>query len=367
MRYAFTLLSVLTLLVALAAAGSAGANRHSAKATFKFCTDPTFPPMEYTTTSGKIIGFDVDMATKLAATWGGDCCCVEDRVPGADPGAEREALRRGDQRHLRHARPLKQAAAVTYMKSHRVLIVKAGNPKSIHSPNQLKGLVVAVQTGTKYEEYLKALKAKIGFTLQGYPGDNDAVAQVLLGRADAVLTQDTSFAFQAKAHPGQDRDRLHVRRAGLVRDLLPQSRCVDARRADRRRHQAAQGRRRAGEARREVQDPGGRRLSKMLSSFTCISSGKRSPPVRTGGERLPRSSSPRLRSRLRSSIGFFVALGSLSARRWVRSISWLYNWLFRATPTLLQLYFVWDVLPSLWQDSRRAGSRRSSRHGSRCR
>jgi polar amino acid transport system substrate-binding protein len=89
------------------------------------------------------------------------------------------------------------------MHTHRVLIVKAGNPKKIHSPNQLKGLVVAVQTGTKYEEYLKALKAKIGFTLQSYPGDNDAVAQVLLGRADAVLTQDTSFAFQAKQHPGK--------------------------------------------------------------------------------------------------------------------------------------------------------------------
>ena len=60
-----------------------------------------------------------------------------------------------------------------------------------------------MQAGTKYEEYLKALKAKIGFTLQSYPGDNDAVAQVLLGRADAVLTQDTSFAYQAKQHPGK--------------------------------------------------------------------------------------------------------------------------------------------------------------------
>jgi polar amino acid transport system substrate-binding protein len=59
-----------------------------------------------------------------------------------------------------------------------------------------------VQAGTKYEEYLKALKAKIGFTLQSYPGDTDAVAQVLLGRADAVLTQDTSFAYQTKQHPG---------------------------------------------------------------------------------------------------------------------------------------------------------------------
>jgi polar amino acid transport system substrate-binding protein len=84
-----------------------------------------------------------------------------------------------------------------------VLIVKAGNPKHVTGPNALKGLNVAVQAGTKYEQYLKALKAKIGFNLQSYPGDNDAVAQVIIGRADAVLTQDTSFAFQAKAHPGK--------------------------------------------------------------------------------------------------------------------------------------------------------------------
>jgi polar amino acid transport system permease protein len=47
-------------------------------------------------------------------------------------------------------------------------------------------------------------------------------------------------------------------------------------------------------------------------------------------------------------IGFAVALGALSKRRSFRVLAWLYNWLFRATPTLLQLYFVWDVLPSLW-------------------
>lgn len=47
-------------------------------------------------------------------------------------------------------------------------------------------------------------------------------------------------------------------------------------------------------------------------------------------------------------IGFFVALGALSVRRWVRTIAWVYNWLFRATPTLLQLYFVWYALPTWW-------------------
>jgi polar amino acid transport system substrate-binding protein len=203
MRYALTLLSLLTLLVALAAAGSAGANRHSAKATFKYCTDPTFPPMEYTTTSGKIIGFDVDMATKLAATWGGTAVASKTAFPGLIPALNAKRCDAVISGIFVTPDRLKQAAAVTYMKSHRVLIVKAGNPKGIHGPNQLKGLVVAVQTGTKYEQYLKTLQTKIGFTLQGYPGDNDAVAQVLLGRADAVLTQDTSFAFQAKAHPGK--------------------------------------------------------------------------------------------------------------------------------------------------------------------
>lgn len=47
-------------------------------------------------------------------------------------------------------------------------------------------------------------------------------------------------------------------------------------------------------------------------------------------------------------IGFFVALGVLSTRRWIRSLAWLYNWLFRATPTLLQLFFIWYALPQIW-------------------
>jgi polar amino acid transport system permease protein len=47
-------------------------------------------------------------------------------------------------------------------------------------------------------------------------------------------------------------------------------------------------------------------------------------------------------------IGFFVALGALSRRRSSRSIAWGYNWLFRATPTLLQLYFIWYALPTWW-------------------
>jgi len=186
---------------ALALAASAAAAPRAT--TFTFCTDPTFPPMELASTSGAISGFDVDMATELAKTFGESAKPLKTAFPGLIAALTAKKCDAVISGIFVTPDRVKQAPAVAYMETHRVFIVKAGNPKHITGPNSLKGLNVAVQTGTKYEEYLKALKAKIGFNLQGYPGDNDAVQQVVLGRADVVLTQDTSFAFQAKAQPGK--------------------------------------------------------------------------------------------------------------------------------------------------------------------
>jgi polar amino acid transport system permease protein len=47
-------------------------------------------------------------------------------------------------------------------------------------------------------------------------------------------------------------------------------------------------------------------------------------------------------------LGFPLALGRASRLRAVRLIVFFYSWFFRATPTLLQLLIVWDVLPQLW-------------------
>src|SRR5439155_21040594 len=82
-------------------------------------------------------------------------------------------------------------------------------PKSIKGPDDLSGKNVAVQANTKYEEYLKTLNdqfkasGKTQMNLQSYPGDEDAVAQILLGRADAVLTQDTAADTYKKKNPGK--------------------------------------------------------------------------------------------------------------------------------------------------------------------
>jgi polar amino acid transport system permease protein len=46
-------------------------------------------------------------------------------------------------------------------------------------------------------------------------------------------------------------------------------------------------------------------------------------------------------------IGFLLALGRNSRFQSVRAGVFFYNWIFRATPTLLQLIFVWYALPQL--------------------
>jgi polar amino acid transport system substrate-binding protein len=193
--------SAVVAAIALATAGAVGAATRAA--TFTFCTDPTFPPMELASSSGAISGFDVDMASQLAKTWGATAKPVKTAFPSLIPALKAKKCDAVISGMFVTPDRLKQAGAVPYMESHRVFIVKAGNPKHVTGPTSLKGLNVVVQAGTKYEEYLNALKKKIDFNLQSYPGDNDAVAQLILGRADVVLTQDTSFAFQAKAHPGK--------------------------------------------------------------------------------------------------------------------------------------------------------------------
>jgi polar amino acid transport system permease protein len=49
-----------------------------------------------------------------------------------------------------------------------------------------------------------------------------------------------------------------------------------------------------------------------------------------------------------SLLAFFLALGALSKSRPLRGFVLVYNWFFRAIPTLLLLLFVWNGLPQLW-------------------
>jgi polar amino acid transport system substrate-binding protein len=212
MKRSVGLLSLLALIAALAVVGTAGASHRvnsPVKGSFKYCSDTTFPPMEYETTAGKAIGFDVDLAKAIAKRWKVKATLAKTGFTGLLPGLASKRCTFVISGIFITPDRLKTFPAVPYMKTHRAFVVKAGNPKKIKGPNDLSGKVVAVQAGTKYEEYLKALNdqfktsGRAQFTLQSYPGDVDAVAQLLVGRADVVLTQDTSGAYQKKNNPGK--------------------------------------------------------------------------------------------------------------------------------------------------------------------
>jgi polar amino acid transport system substrate-binding protein len=201
---------LLLLTVTLAVAATAGAvGIAPVKGSFKYCSDPTFPPMESTTTAGKPTGFDVDMANAVAKLWRVKAKFVQTAFPGLLPALASKKCNMVISGIFVTPDRLKQFPAVSYMRTHRALVVQAGNPKRIKGPNDLSGKNVAVQAGTKYEEYLKSLNeqfkssGKSQMNLQSYPGDTDAVGQILVGRADAVLTQDTSGAYQRKQHAGK--------------------------------------------------------------------------------------------------------------------------------------------------------------------
>jgi polar amino acid transport system substrate-binding protein len=211
-RVSVRLFLVALLAVPVVVVGTADAGRmvkSPVKGSLKYCDNPTFPPLESKTSSGKLVGFDIDMANAIAKLWKVKAKFVFSSFGGLLPalGAKRcDVVISGI--FITPDR-VKQYPAVAYMKTHRVLVVAAGNPKKIKGPNDLSGKNVAVQASTKYEDYLKTLneqfksQGKSQMNLQSYPGDEDAVAQILLGRADAVLTQDTAAGSYKTKNPGK--------------------------------------------------------------------------------------------------------------------------------------------------------------------
>ena len=75
------------LIAALALVASAGAVS-PVKGSFKYCSDPTFPPMESTTTSGKAVGFDIDMASAIAKLWKVKAKFIQTAFPGLLPALD---------------------------------------------------------------------------------------------------------------------------------------------------------------------------------------------------------------------------------------------------------------------------------------
>jgi polar amino acid transport system substrate-binding protein len=173
------------------------------------CTDPTYPPLEYYGPGKELTGFDIAVARAAAEKLGLEAEFKPTTFSGILPALDSgrcdlawSGLFIDDERTA-------SFGAVPYQKTASIILVKAGNPAGIRSPDDLSGKTVVSQNGTNLLK--KAKRISEGFAEQGKPASNvqgydkfeEAIQQLVVGRADAVITQDIDAAFRALKQPGQ--------------------------------------------------------------------------------------------------------------------------------------------------------------------
>jgi polar amino acid transport system substrate-binding protein len=174
------------------------------------CVDASFPPMEFfeDQNSDTPVGFDIDLVNEIGARWGVEVQHIPTEFTGLLPALEAGRCDVIASGIYLTAERLATFDAQPYFNTAVVLVTNADNTE-IAAPEDLAGKTVAVQSGTNYINILNALNEELAaagseqMNLQQYPKQTDAIQQLIVGRADATITQDTEQAFREIAQPGQ--------------------------------------------------------------------------------------------------------------------------------------------------------------------
>jgi len=100
-----------------------------------------------------------------------------------------------------------------YLNTDFQFLIKKGAPK-VAKLEDLKGKIVAVNKGSAYDSWARGLEEKIGWKVESFGTQTDAVQAVLAGRADANVAGNTNVAWAVKNNPQLELSYLHS--TGLV-------------------------------------------------------------------------------------------------------------------------------------------------------
>lgn len=167
-----------------------------------FCVDVSYPPEEFYAADGTTAqGSDVDIANEIGKRWGVTVEIDNTGFDGIIPAllaSKCDLVISGMNDTPKRA---EQVDFADYLKVGQGLLVPAGNPKGIHTLDDLAGKSVAVQLGTTNADALAAAndklvaagKAKID--IQTFQADTDGFQQLSLGRVDAFSTDSPVVAY----------------------------------------------------------------------------------------------------------------------------------------------------------------------------
>jgi polar amino acid transport system substrate-binding protein len=100
-----------------------------------------------------------------------------------------------------------------YLNTDFQFLVKKGGPK-VNKLEDLKGKIVSVNKGSAYDSWARELEGKIGWKVESFGTQSDAVQAVLAGRVDANVAGNTVIAWAVKNNPQLELSYLYS--TGLV-------------------------------------------------------------------------------------------------------------------------------------------------------
>jgi polar amino acid transport system substrate-binding protein len=207
MRYACALAGTMLLLACSPLSGEELPPLHTG-------IDGTFAPHAFPSLSGGYEGFNIDLGNDIARRLHRKIIIDAAQFSGLIP-----ALQAGTYDFLIAPTTVTKERADNmlftegYLNTDFQFLIKKGSPK-VNKLEDLKGKTVSVNKGSVYDSWARELEGKIGWKVESFGTQTDAVQAVLAGRADANVAGNTVIAWAAKNNPQVELSYLYS--TGLV-------------------------------------------------------------------------------------------------------------------------------------------------------
>ena len=184
------------------------------EAPLRTAVDGTFAPHAMPKLGGGYEGFNIDLAEEI-----GKRMKRKVTIDAAQFNALVPALQAGTYDFLAAPTTVTKERADNmlftegYLNTDFQFLVKKGGPK-VEKLEDLKGKIVSVNKGSAYDSWARDLEGKIGWKVESFGTQTDAVQAVLAGRADANVAGNTVIAWAVKNNPQLELSYLHS--TGLV-------------------------------------------------------------------------------------------------------------------------------------------------------
>src|SRR6267154_349435 len=176
--------------------------------------DATFAPHAFPNLSGGYQGFNIDLANEIAKRLKRKIAIDAAQFSGLVP-----ALQAGTYDFLAAPTTVTKERAESmlftegYLNTDFQFLIKKGAPK-VTKLEDLKGKTITLNKGSAYDSWARGLEEKIGWKVESFGTQTDAVQAVLVGRADANVAGNTNIAWAVKNNPQLELSYLYS--TGLV-------------------------------------------------------------------------------------------------------------------------------------------------------